>query len=116
MIKAEGGKGLAFACDTSDPESISFAHVQVTQSLGDTDILVSAAGVGKYVPLAEVSMVEWNRVISIPRIINTPMTANNYRDEATNKARSAVNGAELLIDGGLTQIYSRLLPRTGHLA
>ncbi|MBE2276406.1 MAG: SDR family oxidoreductase [Rhodobacteraceae bacterium] len=79
----------------------------------------------------------------LPGMVHTPMTAVNYASEEVLKARSAVvpmrrigspediaaavlylagpnaayvTGAELVVDGGLTQNYTRLIPRAGQLS
>ena len=78
-----------------------------------------------------------------PGLVHTPMTASNYNSAEVHKARSGavplgwiakpedvaeavvylaspqadyVNGAQLLVDGGLTQNLIRLLPRSGQIA
>ncbi len=80
---------------------------------------------------------------ALPGMVHTPLTVVNYTSEEVLKARSAVvpmrrigspediaeavlylagpnaayvTGAELVVDGGLTQNYTRLIPRAGQLS
>ena len=214
LIENLGGEGIALTCDTTDPEAVEAARAAVAERFGDPDVLVNNAGIGKFIPLIDTTLEEWNRVISVnvtgyficaqafgramlargagaivnissigaahpnaefgsysvskagasmltkllaaewgpfgvrcnavlPGMIHTPMTSVNYTSEAVLKARSAivpmrrigtaediaaaviylagpeaayVTGAELLVDGGLTQSFTRLIPRAGQLS
>lgn len=213
LLNDSGGTALSFACDTTDYAAVERANAAIKSSLGDADVLVNCAGVGKYVPLAEASLEEWNRVIGVnltgyficsqifgramlargdgalvhissigaeqatpnmgsysvskagatmlsrllaaewgphgvrsnavqPGLVQTPMTQANYSNPAVAKARSQavpvgrigqpediarvvvflaspqasyVNGAQVLVDGGLASSLMRLLPRAESL-
>jgi glucose 1-dehydrogenase len=213
MVTGAGGRGMAVTCDTTDRSSLDAANLSVTRQLGDADVLVNNAGVGKYVPLAEVSLEEWNRVLAVnltgyflcsqifgramlergsgalvhvssigaehptssmgsysvskagatmlsrllaaewgprgvrsnavhPGLVHTPMTQANYAVPAVANARAKaiplgriaqpediakvvlflasplagyVNGAQILVDGGLASNLIRLLPRAEQL-
>lgn len=60
-----GAKAIALRCDTTDPRSVEAASAIITKTFGNADVLVNNAGVAKYAPLAEVSLAEWNRVLSV---------------------------------------------------
>ncbi len=213
QIDALGAVAMAVQCDTSDPTKVGSAEQTVSAKFGAADVLVNSAGTGKFAPLSEVSLEDWNRVMSVnvtgyflcaqafgramlerksgaiinissigathananfgsysvskagasmltrllaaewgpqgvrcnailPGMIHTQMTDVNYRNEAIRKAREAIvplgrigtaediadavvylagpnaayiTGAELLVDGGLTQNYTYLIPRAGQL-
>lgn len=60
-----GTQALALRCDTGQPDSVHRAFEAITQGLGEVDVLVNNAGVLRPGPLAEVSLDDWNRVLSI---------------------------------------------------
>ncbi len=58
LVQDAGGDGMSLACDTTDAASVAAAHAAVAARLGEADVLVNNAGVGKFVPLADVSLEE----------------------------------------------------------
>jgi len=60
-----GVKAVAIACDTSDEAAVTAAAARSQEALGPCDVLVNAAGVLKAASLEDMSLQEWNRVLSI---------------------------------------------------
>ncbi len=60
-----GVKAVAIGCDTSGEAAVSAAAARVQEALGPCDVLVNAAGVLKAASLEDMSLQEWNRVISV---------------------------------------------------
>jgi 3-oxoacyl-[acyl-carrier protein] reductase len=61
-----GASGAAFACDVSDPQSVTGMVDAVLRKFGKIDILVNNAGIGGHqVPIQEQTDDEWHRVIAI---------------------------------------------------
>jgi NAD(P)-dependent dehydrogenase (short-subunit alcohol dehydrogenase family) len=62
---ALGVETLALACDVTDPESVQSCIQSILERWGRIDALITAAGVYSGSPLAEVSLVQWQRLIDI---------------------------------------------------
>jgi len=65
-INASGGEARYWNLDTSDEQSVSDALAAVVDTYGRLDVLVNNAGIsGVNKPTDEITLEEWNRVISI---------------------------------------------------
>jgi NAD(P)-dependent dehydrogenase (short-subunit alcohol dehydrogenase family) len=60
-----GGEQVIAGCDTSSPESITAASERIEKSLGPCSVLVNAAAVLRPGGLDNLSLAEWNAVLSI---------------------------------------------------
>ncbi|WP_442580097.1 SDR family NAD(P)-dependent oxidoreductase [Mesorhizobium sp. ASY16-5R] len=65
IIRKAGGAGEAFRCDVSDEGSFRRAGKAVAADLGETGIVVNNAGFLRPAPLAELSLAQWNSVLSV---------------------------------------------------
>ncbi|MES2481736.1 MAG: SDR family oxidoreductase [Pseudomonadota bacterium] len=65
QAEALGAKAVAIACDTSDEAAVTAAAARSQEALGPCNVLVNAAGVLKAASLEDMSLQEWNRVMSI---------------------------------------------------
>jgi NAD(P)-dependent dehydrogenase (short-subunit alcohol dehydrogenase family) len=65
LVTAAGATGIALACDVADKSSIEAACAAVQTQLGDAQVLVNNAGVTGRGPIEDVSLAEWNRLLSI---------------------------------------------------
>lgn len=64
-LQAEGAVALAVACDTADPASVQAAAAQVQAELGPCQALVNNAGLLRPGGMGEVSLDDWNFVLSV---------------------------------------------------
>jgi NAD(P)-dependent dehydrogenase (short-subunit alcohol dehydrogenase family) len=64
-IKPLGRKALAYQVDVADRAQVEAAVEQVRKELGPIHILVNDAGIGEFVPLAQMSEAQWDRMIAI---------------------------------------------------
>lgn len=60
-----GGTSKAFACDVSDPSSVSQAVADVMTEYGRIDILVNSAGIVALAPADELTVDAWNFTINV---------------------------------------------------
>ena len=61
---AEIGKGArGYACDVRRWDSVAALVAAVERDLGGVDVLVNNAGVGRFGPVADMSLEDWNEVI-----------------------------------------------------
>jgi len=70
LSAAEGVAGeidgsIAVACDVSDEQSVIAAVATARQRLGRIDCVFNCAGYVRFLPLAELSLEEWNRMLAI---------------------------------------------------
>ena len=64
-LDALGGKHVIAACDTSSAESVATASGTIEKSLGPCNVLVNNAGILRPGALENLSLAEWNAVLSI---------------------------------------------------
>ena len=64
-IKSQGGKAIFLECDVTNEAHVDHTVELVIKQLGALHILVNNAGVSPLIPLAEISLEEWNRVLAI---------------------------------------------------
>ena len=64
-IAKQGGKAHAFALDVTDPDSVAACVNVAAEQLGSLDVLVNNAGIREIVPVLELSLEEWNRVVAV---------------------------------------------------
>jgi glucose 1-dehydrogenase len=64
-IQALGRRGLAIAADISDPQQVNGLFEQAVAQMGRLDILVNNAGIEKRAPLLDVTVEDFDRVISV---------------------------------------------------
>lgn len=63
---AAGERAIACAVDVSDPDALKAAHRDALTAYGHVDILVNSAGIiGPTVPVVDVPVDEWRRVLDI---------------------------------------------------
>ncbi len=60
-----GGQALALDTDVSSEPSVSRLYATVTERLGPVDILVNNAGICRMVPILEIEVKEWDRVLAV---------------------------------------------------
>jgi len=58
-----GGGARGYACDVRRPEQVAALFAAVDRDLGGVDVLVNNAGIGRFAPVAEMSLEEWHAVI-----------------------------------------------------
>ena len=64
-IRKAGGQAHPFALDVTDAKSVSAFTDAAGKRLGRLDVLVNSAGVREIVPVLELSLEEWNRVMGV---------------------------------------------------
>jgi len=65
QIKNLGRQAVAFNVDITDKESVNFIVTQAIEAFGKVDLLVNNAGMGIRVPLEQVSVEDWDRVVAV---------------------------------------------------
>ena len=64
-IGKPGGKAVAIGVDVTDPKSVTACVEASAKRLGRLDVLVNSAGVREIVPVIDLTLEEWNRVMSV---------------------------------------------------
>jgi NAD(P)-dependent dehydrogenase (short-subunit alcohol dehydrogenase family) len=64
-IRAAGGKALAGAVDVADRPSVDAAMGMARREFGPIAILVTSAAVAGFTPFEEITLDEWNRMLTI---------------------------------------------------
>ena len=64
-VQAAGAEGLAVACDVADQASVEAACSAVRDRFGDAQILVNNAGIIRPGGLGELSLADWNLLLSV---------------------------------------------------
>jgi len=64
-IAARGVRGIALRADVSDETQVEAMFRQAIEEFGTIDVLVNNAGLQQDAPLHEMTLAQWNRVISV---------------------------------------------------
>ena len=64
-IKAAGGNAIAVGADVSQEDQVQAMFQRMRDEFGTIDILVNNAGMQRDAPLDEMTLKQWNRVISV---------------------------------------------------
>ncbi len=64
-INKRGGRGHAFALDTTDPAAVTDFFATAEDRLGGLDVLVNSAGVREIEPVVDLAYEQWCRVIDV---------------------------------------------------
>lgn len=64
-LSAEGFKVHGFECDIASEAEVSAMADNAKRALGNVDILVNCAGIGGDTPFTELTVAEWDRMISV---------------------------------------------------
>lgn len=65
LVAAEGGQGLALACDVTREDEVAAAFDAAAARLGPPGVLVNNAGAAIRRPTAELSLADWQKVIDV---------------------------------------------------
>jgi NAD(P)-dependent dehydrogenase (short-subunit alcohol dehydrogenase family) len=60
-----GQQALPFVADVSDEDGIEAIMDEIASALGPIDILVNNAAVGRYAPVAELTLADWTRTLGV---------------------------------------------------
>jgi 3-oxoacyl-[acyl-carrier protein] reductase len=64
-IRVQGRKALACRVDVTNRAQIDAATLQTRKDLGPIHVLVNDAGIGNFIPLAEMTEAQWDQMIAI---------------------------------------------------
>lgn len=64
-VVGELGGGLAVRCDVADEASVGAAVAGARDELGRIDCVFNCAGYVRFIPLAELELEEWNRMLAV---------------------------------------------------
>lgn len=64
-LRADGIDAIGTPCDVSDPEQVRAFAGFVSTERGDAGVVVNNAGVGRFRPLEELSLEDWDLVIGV---------------------------------------------------
>lgn len=65
QISQDSGEAIPIAIDVSDPEQVGDAVDQVLKAFGKIDFLVNNAGIDYTLPITELTVEQWDRVIAV---------------------------------------------------
>lgn len=65
QVEALGSKGLIWQCDVSQEAEVQRMFAAAVEHFGTIDILVSNAGLQDDAPFTEMTLAQWNKVISV---------------------------------------------------
>lgn len=64
-IEAQGGTGMTYQCDVSKEDEVISMFRDVVAQYGTVDILVNNAGLQRDAPFTEMTLDQWNTVVSV---------------------------------------------------
>ncbi|PYP00216.1 MAG: SDR family NAD(P)-dependent oxidoreductase [Gemmatimonadetes bacterium] len=64
-LRAEGIDAIGMPCDVSDPECVTAFADFVGRERGTPRIVVNNAGIGRFKPLSDLSLEDWDRTMSV---------------------------------------------------
>src|SRR5216110_4009122 len=64
-LKADGSDGIGMRCDVSDPTGVDAFAAFVARERGVPRVLVNNAGIGRFRPLAELSLEDWDETMGV---------------------------------------------------
>jgi len=64
-LRAEGGRASAGRVDVSDRASVDESFARARRELGPIEILVTSAAVAEFVPFEEITLDDWNRILTV---------------------------------------------------
>ncbi len=67
-LRLLGVKARSFQCDVSKPDEVNALVNDTVKTLGRLDIMVNNAGTAAMSPATEISVEDWNRVVSVNAI------------------------------------------------
>jgi NAD(P)-dependent dehydrogenase (short-subunit alcohol dehydrogenase family) len=87
-----GGRAYAFDVDVVDPKSVGAFVETAGKRLGRLDVLVNSAGVREIVPVLDLTLDEWNRVMGVN------VTGTFLCSQIFARAVIAANGAAAIVN------------------
>lgn len=63
-IRKEGGKAQFIRTDVADPSSITSMVTETNDRFGSIDILINNAGISEFIPVHEISVDQWDRILN----------------------------------------------------
>ena len=75
-IQQEGGKAQALQLDVSNAEQVESAIGQIVNQYGHLDILINNAGIDVTLPVDELTVQEWERIMAVN--LNGPFIMSKY--------------------------------------
>lgn len=64
-LRTEGSKAMGAACDVRDEQQVAAFAERVIREAGAPTILINNAGVGRFAPVAEMSLQTWDEVFDV---------------------------------------------------
>ncbi|MBK1786620.1 SDR family NAD(P)-dependent oxidoreductase [Prauserella cavernicola] len=127
-LAADGASVAHAVCDVSDRDSVTAAFDTAEAQLGEVDVLANVAGVGRFVPLADLTDQQWDRTFAV-NTRGTFLTCQELLRRRAGRPGAIVNlasigarlGMDMLADYGpskaavieLTHVVSRVGAPTG---
>lgn len=75
-IQADGGKTQALQLDVCNPAQVESAMAEIVSQYGQLDILINNAGVDVTLPVDELSVQDWERIIAVN--LNGPFVMSKF--------------------------------------
>jgi NAD(P)-dependent dehydrogenase (short-subunit alcohol dehydrogenase family) len=75
-IQADGGQSLALPFDVSDAQQVEKAVGEIITQYGQLDILINNAGIDVTLPIEELTVQDWNRVMAVN--LNGPFVMSKF--------------------------------------
>jgi NAD(P)-dependent dehydrogenase (short-subunit alcohol dehydrogenase family) len=64
-VASELGGSVGIACDVADESSVQAAVREARERLGRIDCVLNAAGIVQFVPIEELTLADWNRMLAV---------------------------------------------------
>jgi len=64
-LREAGSDAIGRACDVADPEAVRAFADFVSRERGDAAVLVNNAGIGRFAPLEELTLEDWDETIAV---------------------------------------------------